>query len=134
LSKLALDKRLQPLGLAVAAVHLVGVVVQRQGRVRVPKLRLDVNRVLARLALSDMTADGGRLPHALRSLEGWNVSDSCPLWEIAALLADAGLEVMVSATTKPCPPWSIARTVAFAPPTRSVPASRPSSRTRRGER
>jgi SAM-dependent methyltransferase len=51
-----------------------------------------------RLALSDMTARSDRLPHALRSLEGWIacVSDARPLGEIAALLADAGLEVIVS--------------------------------------
>ena len=51
-----------------------------------------------KLALSDMTADSDRLPHALRSLEGWIacISDARPLGEIAALLAEAGLEVIVS--------------------------------------
>jgi SAM-dependent methyltransferase len=51
-----------------------------------------------RLALSDMTADSDRLPNALRSLDGWIacVSDARPLGQIAALLADAGLEVIVS--------------------------------------
>ena len=50
-----------------------------------------------KLALSDMTADRNRLPHALRSLDGWIacLSDARPLGEIAALLADAGLEVIV---------------------------------------
>jgi SAM-dependent methyltransferase len=50
------------------------------------------------LALSDMTADSDRLPHALRSLDGWTacVTDARPLGEIAALLVDAGLGVIVS--------------------------------------
>jgi SAM-dependent methyltransferase len=61
----------------------------------------EIARVLrpgGKLALSDMTADSDRLPHALRSLDGWIacVSDARALGEIAALLADAGLEVIVS--------------------------------------
>ena len=45
-----------------------------------------------------MTADRDRLPRVLRSLDGWIacVSDARPLGEIAGLLADAGLEVIVS--------------------------------------
>jgi SAM-dependent methyltransferase len=51
-----------------------------------------------KLALADMTAERDRLPQALRSLDGWIacVSDARPLGEIAALLADAGLEVIAS--------------------------------------
>jgi SAM-dependent methyltransferase len=54
-----------------------------------------------KLALSDMTADSDRLPSALRSLEGCIacVGDARPLGEIAALLAGAGLEVIVC---EPC--------------------------------
>ena len=61
----------------------------------------ELSRVLrpgAKLALSDMTADSDRLPQALCSLDGWIacISDARPLGEIAGLLADAGLEVIVS--------------------------------------
>ena len=50
------------------------------------------------LALSDMTADRNRLPHALHSLDGWIAcfSDARPLGEIAALLTDTGLDVIAS--------------------------------------
>jgi len=61
----------------------------------------EVARVLrpgGKLALSDMTAERDRLPHALRSLDGWIacVNDARPLAEIASLLTDAGLEVIAS--------------------------------------
>jgi arsenite methyltransferase len=49
----------------------------------------------ARLALSDVTADPGRLPAEVTSLAGWVacVADARPLEEIADLLAGAGLTV-----------------------------------------
>ena len=61
----------------------------------------EVARVLrpgGKLALSDMTAERDRLPHALRSLDGWIacVSDARPLNKIAALLADAGLKIIAT--------------------------------------
>ena len=43
----ALDERLQSLWLAISAVHLSRVVVERQRRVRVPDLALYVDRALA---------------------------------------------------------------------------------------
>jgi arsenite methyltransferase len=49
----------------------------------------------ARLALSDLIADRGRLPRSLGSLQAWVacVADARPLEEIAALLEAAGLVV-----------------------------------------
>jgi arsenite methyltransferase len=49
----------------------------------------------ARLALSDLIADPGRLPRSLASLQAWVacVADARPLEEIAALLEAAGLVV-----------------------------------------
>jgi arsenite methyltransferase len=49
----------------------------------------------ARVALSDLTADPGRLPSSLASLDAWVacVADARPLEEIAALAEAAGLAV-----------------------------------------
>jgi hypothetical protein len=49
----------------------------------------------ARVALSDLTADPGRLPSSLASLHAWVacVADARPLEEIAALAEAAGLAV-----------------------------------------
>ena len=43
----ALDERLEPLALLLAAAHRVGVDPQREGRVGVPELLHDVGRILA---------------------------------------------------------------------------------------
>lgn len=50
-----------------------------------------------RLALSDVTADRGRLPPALRTLDGWIacLADARPLEELLALVRGAGLVVDV---------------------------------------
>jgi hypothetical protein len=63
------------------------------------------------------------------------VSDARPLWEIAAFIADAEFEVIVSERHDEALHAMVdPRTVVFASPARSVPGSRPSSRARRGER